>query len=54
MNYDVTFCSNLNCDKPCMRNQKNVDKKEVALRKGIWVGDFPNCKYFKDWETKEN
>ena len=46
MNYDITFCSNKNCQQKCKRNQKNVDKQEVIIRKGIWIGNFPKCKYF--------
>lgn len=46
MNYDITFCSNKNCKQECERNQKNVNKQEVIIRNGIWIGDFPKCKYF--------
>lgn len=50
MNYDITFCSNKNCKQKCERNQKNVDKYEILIRKGIWVSDFKNCQYFKKGE----
>ena len=50
MNYDVTFCSNTKCKQECERNQKNVDKKEIDERYGIWIGDFPKCKFFKKEE----
>lgn len=46
MNYDITFCNNTNCKQECFRNQNNVDKKEIVERCGIWIGDFPKCKYF--------
>lgn len=48
--YDVTFCSNIKCKQECIRNQKNVETKEVIERNGIWVGDFPKCEYFKKEE----
>ena len=46
MNYDITFCSNKDCKEECFRNQNNVEKTEIMKRYGIWVGDFPKCKYF--------
>lgn len=51
MNYDITFCSKTDCNQECERNQKNVDKKEVMIRHGIYIGDMPNCEYF-DEENK--
>lgn len=50
MNYDITFCSKTDCNQECERNQKNVDKKEIEERCGIWIGDMPNCKYFNKEE----
>ena len=50
MNYNITFCSNKNCKQKCERNQSNIDKKEVLIRNGIWIGDFNDCKYFKKEE----
>ena len=50
MNYDITFCSKTDCNQKCERNQKNVDKKEIEERCGIWIGDMPNCKYFYEEE----
>lgn len=52
MNYDITFCSNKECTHECNRNQNNVDKTEVVERYGIWIGDFPDCKYFKGGELQ--
>ena len=46
MNYDITFCSNKNCNQECKRNQHNIEKIEITIRYGIWIGDFPECKYF--------
>ena len=50
MNCDITFCSNTKCKQECFRNQNNVDKKEIDERCGIWIGDFPKCKYFNKEE----
>lgn len=52
MNYDITFCSNKNCKQECKRNQNNVEKIEITTRYGIWIGDFPKCKYFNKKTTK--
>lgn len=46
MNYDITFCSNTNCKQKCKRNQSNINKKEILIRHGIWISNFPKCKYF--------
>lgn len=48
MNYDITFCSKKNCKQKCERNQNNADKQEILIRKGIWVSDFKECKYFEE------
>lgn len=50
MNYDITFCSKRNCKEKCVRNQNNVDKKEILIRNGIWISDFKECQYFNEGE----
>ena len=52
MNYDITFCSNTNCKQKCERNQSNVDKQEILIRNGIWISNFPKCKYFSKGEKQ--
>lgn len=54
INYDITFCSNINCKQECFRNQNNIDKKEVIIRNGIWIGDFDDCKHFKNKKEVES
>ena len=50
INYDITFCSKTNCNQKCIRNQVNIDTKEVLIRGGIWIANFEKCKYFKEGE----
>lgn len=54
MNYDITFCSNKECKQKCHRNQNNVEEKEIVERCGIWIGDFPKCKFFNKDKTIES
>ena len=45
MNYDITFCSKLDCNNlECKRNQSNIEE-EI---KYIWQGDFKDCKYWEE------
>ena len=34
--------------------QNNVEEKEIVERCGIWIGDFPKCKFFNKDKTIES
>lgn len=45
MNYDITFCSKLDCNNlECKRNQKNISEDVVY----IWQGNFEECEHWKE------
>ena len=48
MNYDITFCSKMDCKNlECKRNQQNIPKAEYMIRH-IWQGNFEECEHWKE------
>lgn len=48
MNFDITFCSKINCpNKECERNQENLKELDYKLNQ-IWQGNFERCEYWKE------
>ena len=48
MNYDITFCSKLDCNNlECKRNQKNLIISEDEVR-FISISQFEVCEHWKE------
>lgn len=48
MNYDITFCSKLDCKNlECKRNQRLIPQIKWVQR-DIWVGNFEECEHWKE------
>ena len=48
MNYDITFCSKLDCNKlECKRNQQNLLESGIGLI-FISVSNFEECEHWKE------
>ena len=54
MNLDITFCSKINCEKNCERNQNNIMKLckngEIELNHPISMANFKECEF---WEVED-
>lgn len=45
MNYDITFCDNINCNNlECKRNQKNVNGENIIIS----ISNFENCEFYNN------
>ena len=48
MNYDITFCSKLDCNKlECKRNRNNYDFSNIGNRP-ISIAPFEECENWKE------